>query len=225
MARGYCSLHWQHFRYNGELALKIRPIRQKLCKVEGCNRENDEAGLCTMHYIRWNRYGDVGATETSKPNLKSSEPERVKKWLSSRYKIMPNGCWEWTGRTNFGYGMMKLDNKEISASRVTAFLYHGLIFGSGIHALHRCDNPPCINPDHIFLGTNLDNIKDRIAKGRSNPCKGEVSPKSKLKEEQVREIRRRNSLGETFVSLAREFGIAPQNIRQCCVRNTWKHIL
>lgn len=74
----------------------------------------------------------------------------------------------------------------------------------GLHVLHRCDNPPCCNPAHLFLGTNVDNIGDRVAKGRSNPHK-------KLSDEQVNEVLSRKGLA-TCRQLASEYGVSPSLI-------------
>ena len=82
--------------------------------------------------------------------------------------ITPSGCIEWTGtRTRGGYGSIKVDGAMRRVPRVAWALAHGPI-PEGMHVLHKCDNPPCCNVEHLFLGTNADNIADRIAK-RRNP--------------------------------------------------------
>jgi hypothetical protein len=178
-----------------------------------------------MHYLRLLRKGTVGKSETIKPKLKSSEPERLKEWMGKMYSLTGNGCWEWEGRRDRkGYGRLKIDGMETLAHRVSAFIYHSLELRSEIQCLHHCDNPPCINPDHLFLGTNKDNIDDKVRKGRVKSPRGMESPSAKLTDEMVREIRERRHIGETYTSLAMAYGIASQNICKCCKRITWKHI-
>jgi hypothetical protein len=78
----------------------------------------------------------------------------------------PDACWPWTGaRTSWGYGNTRVDGKTVGTHRVAWQLTHGPI-PAGMSVLHRCDNPPCCNPRHLFLGSPLDNKADSIAKGR-----------------------------------------------------------
>ncbi len=90
---------------------------------------------------------------------------------------VPSGCWEWAGGKNNGYGVLCVSGKTIKAHRYAWILTNGEIpKGEGYHGtcvLHKCDNPSCINPDHLFLGSNADNVRDRVAKNRSNALKGE----------------------------------------------------
>ena len=78
----------------------------------------------------------------------------------------PNGCWEWIGcKWRTGYGYVRVAGKHIAVHRYMYALYNGE-FNPALFVLHKCDNPSCCNPDHLFLGTQLDNIKDRDQKGR-----------------------------------------------------------
>jgi hypothetical protein len=82
--------------------------------------------------------------------------------------VMPNGCWEWVrGRTRQGYGKLNRNGKRWAAHRFIWTFVNGPI-PNGIHVLHKCDNPPCINPDHLWLGTHTDNMRDKVRKGRLN---------------------------------------------------------
>lgn len=115
----------------------------------------------------------------------------------------PEACWEWRAkRSDFGYGVFKSEK----AHRVAYQLLSGPI-PDGLFCLHKCDNPPCCNPHHIFLGTLADNNRDAAAKGRRP--KGEKHPRSKLTDEQVEEIR--NS-PETGAALARKFGVSKSTV-------------
>ena len=120
--------------------------------------------------------------------------------------VVPNGCWNWVGHTNRGgYGQMRVRGKTYSAHRLSFMLNRGPI-PDGVCVLHRCDVPACVNPDHLFLGTDLDNKNDMIAKGR-NPI-GPKHGRARLTPEQVAEIRTKRSAGSGLRSLAKEFGVS-----------------
>lgn len=104
-----------------------------------------------------------------------------------------NDCWEWSAAVNVnGYGWMHFVSEARPAHRVSALL-HGLIdsMASPLHVLHKCDNRKCCNPKHLFVGTNLDNILDRVSKGRSKskPQHGEANGMAKLTNVEVGQIR------------------------------------
>lgn len=151
---------------------------------------------------------------------------------SSAFKVVPlatrfhkyveksNSCWKWKGGVSAGYGMFG----SRGAHRIAWTIYRGEI-PSGIFVCHRCDNPLCVNPDHLFLGTHSENMKDMKAKGRSNYISGEQSPKSKLTEKDVKNIRKsykRNIV--TMRSLADRYGVSMGAIQSVLNRTNWKHI-
>lgn len=100
---------------------------------------------------------------------------------------------------------------------------HGPI-PKGLCVLHRCDVPACVRPDHLFLGTQVENIADMFAKGRQQRSRGERCGNSKLARIQVREILRRRAAGETQSELARHFGTCQANISLIVRRLTWAHV-
>jgi hypothetical protein len=110
--------------------------------------------------------------------------------LDRRTVEMDNGCWEWCGyRGPQGYGQIGNEaGRPESAHRVSYRLRVGPI-PPGVFVCHRCDNPPCVNPDHLFLGTPGDNVRDMLSKGRE--ARGFDLPHTRLTETQVREIRAR----------------------------------
>ena len=140
-------------------------------------------------------------------------------------------CWNWTGCLDNGYGRFKLNGKKVLAHRLSYVLHHPLTIDllagrREICVCHRCDNPRCVNPSHLFLGSMADNNKDREAKGRGKPPKGEKHPFAKLTETQVREIRTRYANGGiSHRKLAVEYGIVSLGaINSIISRQKWKHL-
>lgn len=147
-----------------------------------------------------------------------------------------DGCWEWLGcRDRDGYGLCGRSYGSTRANRVVLILANGPI-PPGLCALHRCDNPSCVRPSHLFLGTHADNSADSKAKGRhargpthyaatSPEClaRGERNGLAKLTRDAVVTIRRRRSEGATYAALAAEFGISHDTARDVCV-STWRHV-
>jgi len=100
---------------------------------------------------------------------------------------IPTDCWSWLGsKTKKGYGKISNPQKSgwVLAHRIAYKIFFGTI-PEKLCVLHRCDNPECVNPTHLFLGTYLDNTKDRISKGRTNGCPGEKNSACKLKQDDV----------------------------------------
>lgn len=137
-----------------------------------------------------------------------------------------DGCWVWTRKKHVaGYGLFKLDGSMIRAHRFAWEIVNGPI-PPGLHVCHHCDNPPCVRPDHLFLGTPKDNAADKVAKGRHRcgpPRVGQVTT-SKLTEDGVREARRRHAAGESYRVLAGYYGVSLDTIRDAVRGFSWKHV-
>lgn len=126
-------------------------------------------------------------------------------------------CWVWIGgsRNPLGYGIFDGE----SASRVSWEFKHGPI-KNGLHVLHKCDNPPCVNPKHLWLGTHLENMRDKVKKGRQP--RGEWHHKSKLTWEKVKIIRKLYKTGKYGQrKLAKMFKMTRNPIRQVIKNITW----
>lgn len=162
--------------------------------------------------------------------MSGQKGSQVARDFNTRYTITESGCWEWNDSTDSGgYGHLQVNKKYWKAHRYSYFLINGE-FDWTLLVCHTCDNPPCVNPDHLFLGTHLDNNLDCVRKGRHRstyPIRsniGEINNRSKLKEYDVIEIRKRASSGEKLVSIAKDYSVTPETIGDVCRRKTWVHV-
>ena len=132
------------------------------------------------------------------------------------------GCWEWQGaRSSRGYGGIWIDKRCYITSRVMYASCVGPI-PNGLWVLHRCDNPPCCNPDHLFLGDSQDNVNDRVRKGRGS--KGRRVPTAKLRDEDIPAIIARLAAKEPQYRIARDYGISYIQIGEIKRGRSWKHV-
>lgn len=132
----------------------------------------------------------------------------------------PDECWEWTGGITSGYGMFWLVDKNCRAHRVSWELTYGEI-PEGLYVLHRCDNKPCVNPAHLFLGTHSDNMKDMYSKGLGDDKRGEACHASKLTENDVKVIRSSTD-DMTHAEVAAVYGVDPSQISRVLNNKTWR---
>jgi hypothetical protein len=161
-------------------------------------------------------------------HLVSGDIERF--W--SKVIKLSNRCWEWIGQTRGSgpkqqYGVIHLrgdgKNKYASAHKFSWELHMGRKVPKPMVVCHKCDNTRCVNPDHLFIGSTLDNNQDRHQKDRD--AKGEKHGRAKITEINVIEARERYSKGESIASLARVFNVSWGIIEQAVKRKTWKHVL
>ena len=149
----------------------------------------------------------------------------LRKRFESKFKLEPfSGCWLWTGGIRAGgYGNMYIDYRSPIyqlAPRVAWRLYRGEI-PEGLRVLHRCDVQSCVNPDHLFLGTQADNVKDMEAKGRRRSARGEAKGSAKLTAEEVRQIR--EAIG-TLKAIAKKFGLGQSIVGYIRANKIWRHV-
>lgn len=147
----------------------------------------------------------------------------IRERLLSKVKINETtGCWEWTAnRMRNGYGLFWFIDRKRPAHRVSYELHCGPI-PDGMHTLHHCDNRACINPAHLFIGTNADNMADKVSKGRQHRLKGIASGRAKLTEADVMTIR--SSVGLTQREIGERFGITNQQVSSIRSGKRWSHL-
>lgn len=132
-----------------------------------------------------------------------------------------DGCWIWrASKTNNGYGRFQIKKQTKVSHRISWELTNGEI-PDGLLVLHHCDNPACVRPDHLFLGTHVDNSKDMVQKGRV--ARGVRHHKAKLTEEQIKEIRLKHSNHQIpQKQIADEYGVGQPQISRILSRTHWK---
>jgi hypothetical protein len=164
--------------------------------------------------------GRFCSRKCTKTGIKPSDP--AKRFWSKVNKT--EGCWNWTGaKHKFGYGAFNVQGKVYTTHVYSWFLAHGHFPPKGKEVMHLCDNPSCVNPNHLKLGTHRENMIDCFLKGRNS--KGEM--KSKLTEDEVKAIRalyKPYSKKYSSYKLAQIFKVSHQNISEIINNNSWKYI-
>jgi hypothetical protein len=145
--------------------------------------------------------------------------ERFWKYVDVRGE---DDCWEWTAyRNEDGYGKLRDGQSTTSTHRISWEIHFGEI-PEGMLVCHKCDNPPCCNPAHLFLGTYLDNSTDKINKGRDNHSSGENHPGAKLTWDKVRNIRKEYIPGKFGCRrLANKYGIDRSTVYDIISNKNW----
>lgn len=153
--------------------------------------------------------------------IRNKQDPRIRFW-SKVNKLEPNECWPWTGFVNeHGYGKFAFNGRAIHAHQFSMYLKLGVPVKKGLCCLHSCDNRICVNPNHLSVGTHYDNVQDRVNRNRSRNCKGESHGRSKLKKEQVLEIRKSPLTAHELSSI---YGVKHCTIWKIKKLRIWKHL-
>lgn len=189
------------------------------CKYDKCNGKVVGWGFCQKHYRRYMKYGSPD------PKKNDHAPMEIRFWRFVD-KRASNECWNWIGTKLNGYGRFSIGSKESGsdgAHRISWRMHNNAEIPDGMVVMHSCDNPSCVNPSHLSLGTYKENTADMIAKGRKRVVspKGEGNGKSLLNEEKVRIIKQSNL---SHAELARKLGVSPNCVRGVRIGRTWTHI-
>lgn len=153
------------------------------------------------------------------------KPKTLRERFEEQYIPEPmSGCWLWTAWTDVqGYGRIRFGGGKRMGAHRASYLIHKGALDSNLCVLHRCDTPSCVNPDHLFLGTNNDNVRDRVKKDRSCRRLGIENVSAKLKEAQVLEIKSAPRY-ITHTHLAKRFGVSGEHISRIRNGEAWKHL-
>lgn len=188
-----------------------------VCQDTSCERPVDKGGYCEMHYMRLWRAGTLPESpETAFRKASLAEKLRI------GARRVASGCWEWQRGTDVkGYAVFRHEAKRHKAYRAAWQVHRGDI-PDGAYVCHTCDNPLCVNPDHLFLGTHADNMADMRRKKRH--ARGETSPRAKLTEADVSEMRSLGASGWTNPDLSKRFGVSRSTVSSILARRYWKHV-
>lgn len=175
---------------------------------------------CGIKVVR--QVGDEGRKRFC--SVKCARAHQIMASREERYwgKVIknPEGCWGWSGRrSTFGYGVIHTGPRGASrqevAHRISWEIHNGPI-PAGLHVCHHCDNPPCSNPDHLYVGDQAANMADRDERGRHGTAK--------LTPSDIRSIRARRAMGERLATLSHDFGVSIGQVSLIARRLAYKHV-
>lgn len=189
----------------------------KSCSIKDCDKPYSAKGLCASHYARFKKFGDYNYTPSPQA------PPEIRFWRFVQ-KVGHGGCWIFTGSSKtHKYGMFSLTSKTpVLAHRYSYTLHKGKI-PRGKVVMHSCDNPRCVNPKHLSVGTYKENTADMYAKGRNiiQAPIGTDNGKAILTPEKVRFIRRSPDNNKV---VAGQLGVSINCIRGVRIGRTWSHV-
>ncbi len=207
-AKGCCTMHYQRLLITGTTDKRAYP---RVCSVEECGAPVEARGLCSKHYTRFIRSGSI---ETDL--IVGDDAAR----LAANSRKTESGCIEWKKSKKLGYGTTYFRGRVEQAHRVAWILARGPI-PDGLQINHHCHNRACINVEHLYLGTQKENMRDMDEAGRRRTARGEVNGNAKLTEDLVLAIRRDP---RTNVKIAEEHNVSPTLISAVRNLKVWRHV-
>ncbi len=215
------ELHLKHLSESLRRAYADRPELRKATSESLKRHHESPEGEVTRLKISAALTGIKRSTETRAKVSAAQEKNTVEMLWENVQKS--DGCWLYTGSLHRqGYGMISIPGMgDVLVHRIVWRLVVGEI-PTGMQVLHRCDNPQCCNPDHLFLGTIQDNMADMVSKGRH--AHGERSGAAKLKEADVIAIRKMLRRGDSHRAISKLFGVTTGPIHDIAHNKTWKHV-
>lgn len=194
-----------------------------MCTVDGCGAKVRSRGMCQKHYSAW-RYASRDVMPVVPRGYPcASRSDTMEERLERRIERDPNsGCWLWAGAlNNYGYGSLGVHGKGYAAHRLSFETFRRRL-APGEVVCHKCDTPACVNPDHLFAGSQADNLADMHAKGRHRA--NFLGARAVLTEERVLEARRRYRAGEKAKSIAADFGVHEHTLWMAASGRSWTRL-
>lgn len=181
-----------------------------ICVSCGADKKHRGRGLCASCYSRKWRQGEF--ERRPRTDLKGRIERNVR-------KSPITGCWNWQGTKSVGYGTMTVAGRgTVKACRIAYEIYKGAV-PAGEVIRHECDNPACVNPEHLLIGTQADNVADMVSRNRH--AKGRALPQTKLTPGKVRQIREDPA---SYPEISERFGISVAQVCRIKTRQAWKHV-
>lgn len=189
----------------------------KTCTLESCDRKYYGLGYCSRHYQSFKKWGD-SREGMERVDYGSPIENRLR---HHGWTVTDEGCWEWgASRNKKGYGTLGTMGQGTLVHRLAYELWVGPI-PDGMKILHRCDNPPCMNPEHLRAGTQAENVTDMVEKGRLAVGTARAA---KLSESDVVDIRWAYKMGASIPDLVVAYPVGYTAIRDIVLNLTWKHL-
>ncbi len=196
----------------------------RTCGLPGCTARFYARGMCNRHYLLSRKHPDATRDELAEMRKRAQTPDEVRALLLRRSVAMPSGCREWRGATDrSGYGNVRWERHLWGAHRLSFHLFVRPVT-PGLEVCHTCDNPPCIEPSHLFEGTHLVNVHDARDKGRmagNGGRSGAANGRAKLTEADVRAIR---ADARPIRVIGQQYGIHPSTAAKIRSGQGWPSV-